>query len=227
MSCYETFKTAIARGKRTISDETRNLFLVVTVLIITTTYNASLAPPKVKLSDTVRADRQSEALAIPDYPTPTKNQWFPDSIDAIADVFSMYWLYNSLIFWASVGLTAFLLPSRSSVCFFLHIALSFLGTCYMLLMAATSFDVIYYFQSKSDSNDWYYVNFIMNYLFALFLSLFVAYRIALYVRLKLAMTSRRVYLILIAPLSVVVLAPIIPAVVLAEKLWRRDVKGHV
>ncbi|OMO58881.1 hypothetical protein CCACVL1_25289 [Corchorus capsularis] len=39
-------KTAIARGKGGISESMRNTFLVVTVLIITATYTASLQPPK-------------------------------------------------------------------------------------------------------------------------------------------------------------------------------------
>ncbi|KHG27154.1 hypothetical protein F383_33720 [Gossypium arboreum] len=46
MSCFRKFATIADRGKKGISPEMLNTFLVVTVLIITTTYDASLNPQK-------------------------------------------------------------------------------------------------------------------------------------------------------------------------------------
>ncbi|KAA3481744.1 ankyrin repeat-containing protein [Gossypium australe] len=48
----------------------------------------------------------------------------------------MFWLYNTLTFWAATVLTAYLLPSRS-ICLFILITLSLFGTCYRLLVAVS------------------------------------------------------------------------------------------
>ncbi|WRX12977.1 hypothetical protein QQP08_005464, partial [Theobroma cacao] len=46
ISYFQKFATMVACGKKGISNEMRNTFLAVTVLIITATYDASLNPPK-------------------------------------------------------------------------------------------------------------------------------------------------------------------------------------
>ncbi|OMO97022.1 hypothetical protein COLO4_14916 [Corchorus olitorius] len=61
MSSYKKVKIAIARGKGGISESMRNTFLVVTVLIITATYTASLQPPK-KDKDKDQPENQKQEI---------------------------------------------------------------------------------------------------------------------------------------------------------------------
>ncbi|MBA0880575.1 hypothetical protein Goshw_016769 [Gossypium schwendimanii] len=139
VSVFQKIATIASRGKKGIPYEMRNTFLVVTVLIITATYTATLSPPKkpdriltssnYQLKYHTSLDSKSTAPE----PSPTTDE--QDLINLV-DVSTMFWLYNTLTFWAATVLTAYLLPSRS-ICLFILITLSLFGTCYMLLVAVS------------------------------------------------------------------------------------------
>ncbi|MFQ6656548.1 hypothetical protein Gotur_026597, partial [Gossypium turneri] len=143
VSVLQKFATIASRGKKGIPHDTRNAFLVVTVLIITATYNATLQPPK--QDDTISNSQNfhftydtslgstTTTGAVPSpQPAEEKNK---ENI-LVLDVSRMFWLYNTITFWATTVLTAYLLPSRSMSLLIL-ITLSLFGTCYMLLVAVS------------------------------------------------------------------------------------------
>ncbi|TYH51427.1 hypothetical protein ES332_D10G273500v1 [Gossypium tomentosum] len=189
MSCFQKFATMAGRGRKGIPLEMRNTFLVVTVLIITVTYAASLSPPK-------KADNSSSmkyhikyyaSLESTDSTAPLPGPLPPLADDQInwsdlIDVSSMFWLYNTLTFWAAIGLTAYLLPSRS-ISLFLLITLSLFGTCYMLLVAVStwSWKLQYVVSLQTTIPLTYRALCILNYCLSTSLALLVSYRIARYV----------------------------------------------
>ncbi|PPS08405.1 hypothetical protein GOBAR_AA12235 [Gossypium barbadense] len=104
------------RGKKGMPHGMRHTFLVVTVLIITTTYNASLNPPKTPDDSAFKNYQFSLSQDQPlnshtflhktDINTaPVPNEWTSE--------YSSFWVYNTLTFWAAVFLTAILLPPHS------------------------------------------------------------------------------------------------------------------
>ncbi|MBA0780757.1 hypothetical protein Gotri_004818, partial [Gossypium trilobum] len=144
MSCSQKFATMAGRGRKGIPLEMRSTFLVVTVLIITATYAASLSPPKkADNSSSMKYHTEySAAVASVDSTAPVPVPPPPPADDQInlsdlIDVSSMFWLCNTLTFWAAIGLTAYLLPSRL-ISLFLLITLFLFGTCYMLLVAVST-----------------------------------------------------------------------------------------
>ncbi|XP_052876302.1 ankyrin repeat-containing protein BDA1-like [Gossypium arboreum] len=189
LSCFQKFATMAGRGRKGIPLEMRNTFLVVTVLIITATYAASLSPPK-------KADNSSSmkyhikyyaSLESTDSTAPLPGPPPPPADDQInwsdlIDVSSMFWLYNTLTFWAAIGLTAYLLPSRS-ISLFLLITLSLFGTCYMLLVAVStwSWKLQYLVSLQTTIPLSYRALCIINYCLSTSLALLVSYRIARYV----------------------------------------------
>ncbi|KAK8540892.1 hypothetical protein V6N13_038634 [Hibiscus sabdariffa] len=109
MTRFQKISTILSRGRKGISNEMRSTFLVVTVLIITATYQASLTPPD--KSDDKSVTSVVETLSVPsEAPTPSENTL---EFLQLIDVYGMFWLYNTLTFWAAICLTAYLLPSRS------------------------------------------------------------------------------------------------------------------
>ncbi|XP_012453606.1 ankyrin repeat-containing protein BDA1 [Gossypium raimondii] len=189
MSCSQKFATMAGRGRKGIPLEMRNTFLVVTVLIITATYAASLSPPKkadnsssmkyhIEYSAAVASVDSTAPLPVPPPPPADDQINFSDLID----VSSMFWLYNTLTFWAAIGLTAYLLPSRS-ISLFLLITLSLFGTCYMLLVAVStwSWKLQYVVSLQTTIPLSYRALCIINYCLSTSLALLVSYRIARYV----------------------------------------------
>ncbi|XP_016723815.1 ankyrin repeat-containing protein BDA1 [Gossypium hirsutum] len=188
-SVKDMITKAGGRGRKGIPLEMRNTFLVVTVLIITVTYAASLSPPK-------KADNSSSmkyhikyysSLESTDSTAPLPGPLPPLADDQInwsdlIDVSSMFWLYNTLTFWAAIGLTAYLLPSRS-ISLFLLITLSLFGTCYMLLVAVStwSWKLQYVVSLQTTIPLTYRALCILNYCLSTSLALLVSYRIARYV----------------------------------------------
>ncbi|XVF75409.1 hypothetical protein PTKIN_Ptkin13bG0186100 [Pterospermum kingtungense] len=154
MSYFQKFATTVARGKKGISNEMRNAFLVVTVLIITTSYDASLNPPN--------NDKKTDQ----------------GHYSNIIDVSSMFWLYNTLTFWAAIGWTVYLLPSRT-ISLFLLITLALFGACYMLLVAVALWNLNSAF--SKGSNIIYRSVSITNYCLSTLIAIPMAYRIAKYV----------------------------------------------
>ncbi|OMO97043.1 hypothetical protein COLO4_14909 [Corchorus olitorius] len=182
VSSFGKVKTAIVRGRGEISESMRNTFLVVTVLIITATYTASLDPPKKEQQYTPTEQKYNTPYYTSPPPGPPSSSsgatassssssssgtgstssatssatvWSSSSSSSsgsvplgleLPDLYSLFWLYNTLTFWASVWLTAFLLPANSIFSLFLLIALSLFGSCYMLLMVAISSDLQFYDQ---------------------------------------------------------------------------------
>ncbi|KAK8514888.1 hypothetical protein V6N13_121836 [Hibiscus sabdariffa] len=199
MTRFQKISTILSRGRKGISNEMRSTFLVVTVLIITATYQASLTPPD-KSDDNSSPSLTSvvETLSVPsDAPTPsgapTGNQFLLRKLD----VFNMFWLYNTLTFWAAICLTAYLLPSRS-ICLFLLITLSLFGTCYLLLATYSSWSLRF-----------------LNYCLSTILALLVLFRIARYIRRR--FVPRKKIFILVNIISICFFAVmLVPAVLFSE-----------
>ncbi|KAK8502125.1 hypothetical protein V6N13_038631 [Hibiscus sabdariffa] len=263
ITCFQKVSTVLSRGRKGISNEMRSTFLVVTVLIITATYEAFLNPPdKPDNKCSPSFPSKAETPTFPSFPSmaetpsfpsvartpsftsmartpsfasvaepppftsvartpsfpsvaeppsftsmaptpsfpsvaeppsftsmaPTPSVAEPPSFPSIAptpsftsadetpteiylvlrDVYGMFWLYNTLTFWAAICLTAYLLPSRS-ICLFLLITLSLFGICYLLLAT-------YYTRGLGGGLKF------LNYCLSTILVLFVLFRIARYIR---------------------------------------------
>ncbi|KAA3481731.1 ankyrin repeat-containing protein [Gossypium australe] len=140
VSVFQQFATIASRGKKGIPYEMRNTFLVVTVLIITATYTATLNPPNQPDSMPKSSNYQLKYHTFLDStstaPEPSPENDENENYEYLLDVSTMFWLYNTLTLWAATVLTAYLLPSRS-ICLFILITLSLFGTCYMLLVAVS------------------------------------------------------------------------------------------
>ncbi|KAA3481750.1 ankyrin repeat-containing protein [Gossypium australe] len=179
----------------------RNTFLVVTVLIITATYTATLNPPKqpdtisnsqnfhLKYDASLGSNRTGPAPS----PPPTEEEKFKN----ILDVSAMFWLlYYTLTFWAATVLTAYLLPSRS-ICLFILITLSLFGTCYMLLVAVSirTLALEYSFTLSTPGSVSYPSLSIINYCLATVLALVTLYRTSYYMLYRFV-PKRRFFLLL-------------------------------
>ncbi|KAL4290722.1 hypothetical protein GQ457_14G023390 [Hibiscus cannabinus] len=185
MTRFQKISTILSRGRKGISNEMRSTFLVVTVLIITATYQASLTPPD-------KSDDKSVVETLSVAPTPSA-----DVIEYLIDVYGIFWLYNTLTFWAAICLTAYLLPSRS-ICLFLLITLSLFGTCYMLLATYSSRSLRF-----------------LNYCLSTILALLVLFRIARYIRRR--FVPRKKIFILVNIISICFFAVmLVPAVLFTE-----------
>ncbi|EOY18319.1 Ankyrin repeat-containing protein, putative [Theobroma cacao] len=221
MSYFQKFATMAARGKKGISNEMRNTFLVVTVLIITATYDASLNPPN-------KGDNLlSENYQVSSFPRfsqkanlPTGGHNPPQEFTDLIDVSSMFWLYNTLTFWVALGLTAYLLPSRT-ICLFLLITLSLFGSCYMLLVAVVSWKLQYLISPKPLHLSYHALS-IVNYSLSTLIAVLVATRIAGYVFCR--FVPRRKIFCLVQLLSFLSIASCIvtPAVLNVEFILRSN-----
>ncbi|MBA0665303.1 hypothetical protein Goklo_005173, partial [Gossypium klotzschianum] len=126
MTFFEKCKIiARRRGNKGMPHEMRNIFLVVTVLIITTTYEASLNLPKtpddspcpsLKYQVSLSQDQPLNShtflhktdISTAPIPSPSAKEVSKD--DGLTLETSLFWFYNTLTFWAAVFLTSFLLP---------------------------------------------------------------------------------------------------------------------
>ncbi|KAH1045706.1 hypothetical protein J1N35_036490 [Gossypium stocksii] len=133
MSCFQKFATIASRGKKGIPYDMPNTFLVVTVLIITATYDASLNPPKKPHENSSPPESSSPPHHLKYYsslhstgitapvPSPSPTPWDELTDDSISTIMwfellyvsAMFLLYNTFTFWAAIVLTVFLLPRRS------------------------------------------------------------------------------------------------------------------
>ncbi|KAK6228044.1 hypothetical protein SCA6_000384 [Theobroma cacao] len=208
-----------ARGKKGISNEMRNTFLVVTVLIITATYDASLNPPN-KGDNLLSENYQVSSFPRLSHKTnlPTGGHNPPQEFTDLIDVSSMFWLYNTLTFWVALGLTAYLLPSRT-ICLFLLITLSLFGSCYMLLVAVVSWKLQYLISPKPLHLSYHALS-IVNYSLSTLIAVLVASRIAGYVFCR--FVPRRKIFCLVQLLSFLSIASCIvtPAVLNVEFILR-------
>ncbi|TYH51420.1 hypothetical protein ES332_D10G272800v1 [Gossypium tomentosum] len=216
MSVLQKFATIASRGKKGIPHEMRNTFLVVTVLIITATYNATLTPPKQpdNMSNSqnfqLKYDASLGSTSTGPVPSPP-----PTEENKILDVSAMFWLYNNLTFWATTVLTAYLLPSRS-ISLFILITLSLLGTCYILLVAVSIRTLAYqypYFLTAG-SFSVHHIS-ITNYCLATVLALVTLYRTSYYMVYKFV-PKRRFFLLLQVVSLCIFAAILLPAIICSE-----------
>ncbi|XP_052876395.1 uncharacterized protein LOC108451305 [Gossypium arboreum] len=150
MTWVEKCKTRAGRGKKGMPYEMRNTFLVVTVLIITTTYEASLNPPN-KPDDSSAVNyqvslSQDQPLNSHIFLHKTDINTAPIPSPFAVDISkeddwtfetSSFWLYNTLTFSAAVFLTALLLPGHPFSSLIL-LTLGFFGSSYMILFEVSS-----------------------------------------------------------------------------------------
>ncbi|TYH51413.1 hypothetical protein ES332_D10G272100v1 [Gossypium tomentosum] len=221
VSVLQKFATMASRGKKGIPHEMRNTFLVVTVLIITATYTATLNPPK--QPDTIsnsrnfhlRYDASVGSTSTGPAPTPPPEE---EKLKNILDVSTMFWLYNTLTFWAATVLTAYLLPSRS-ICLFILITLSLFGTCYMLLVAVTirTLALEYLFSLSTPGSVSYPRLSIANYCLATVLALVTLYRTSYY--MLYSFVPKRRFFLLLQVVSLCIFAGIlVPAILNSETI---------
>ncbi|XP_022764284.1 ankyrin repeat-containing protein BDA1-like [Durio zibethinus] len=206
MSCLQKLATAASRGKEDIPIEMRNAFLVVTVLIITATFDASLNPPSKKDNS-----HGSESLSI-------MTVVFYELVSG-RTVDLMAWLYNTVIFWAAIGLTAYLLPSRT-ICMLLLMTLSLFGSCYTLLSASVFYQLLRSGESTKPSEIWYHVFRILSYCFSSLISVLVAYRIAHYVFHRFIPRRKIFYLVHVLSLVCIAAFTLTPTVIFIEVVFK-------
>ncbi|KAK8334122.1 hypothetical protein V6Z11_A10G252400 [Gossypium hirsutum] len=217
LSCFQKIATMAGRGRKGIPLEMRNTFLVVIVLIIIATYAASLSPPE-------KADNSSSMkYHINTAPQPGPPPLLADyqiNFSDIIDVSSMFWLYNTLTFWAAIGLTTYLLLSRSYDLFLL-ITLSLFWTCYMLLVPVStrSWKLQYFIFLQITIPLSYRALCIINYCLSTSLALLVSYRIARYVSCRFVPKTKMFVLVQI--ISFIIFAFIlVPAILNSETILK-------
>ncbi|PPD78886.1 hypothetical protein GOBAR_DD24189 [Gossypium barbadense] len=220
VSVLQNFATIASRGKKGIPYEMRNTFLVVTVLIITATYTATLNPPK--QPDTISNSQNFHLMydaslgSTSTGPVPSPPPAEKEDLKNILDVSTMFWLYNTLTFWAATVLTAYLLPSRS-ICLFILITLSLFGTCYMLLVAVSirTLELQYFFSLSTPGSVSYSRLSITNYCLATVLALVTLYRTSYYMLYR-SVPKRRFFLLLQVVSLCIFAAILIPAILNSE-----------
>ncbi|XP_016717873.1 uncharacterized protein [Gossypium hirsutum] len=220
VSVLQNFATIASRGKKGIPYEMRNTFLVVTVLIITATYTATLNPPK--QPDTISNSQNFHLMydaslgSTSTGPVPSPPPAEKEDLKNMLDVSTMFWLYNTLTFWAATVLTAYLLPSRS-ICLFILITLSLFGTCYMLLVAVSirTLELQYFFSLSTPGSVSYSRLSITNYCLATVLALVTLYRTSYYMLYR-SVPKRRFFLLLQVVSLCIFAAILIPAILNSE-----------
>ncbi|KAK5795306.1 ankyrin repeat-containing protein BDA1-like [Gossypium arboreum] len=149
---YLKWATRAGGGKKGMPHEMRNTFLVVTVLIITTTYEASLNPPKtpddspcpsLKYQVSLSQDQPLNSHTflhktdINTAPIPSPSAMDVSQKGDWTSEYSLFWFYNTLTFWAAVFLTVLLLPPHS-LSLLILLTLGFFGRSYMNLFEVSS-----------------------------------------------------------------------------------------
>ncbi|MFQ6660575.1 hypothetical protein Gotur_029047, partial [Gossypium turneri] len=225
VSVFQKFATIASRGKKGIPYEMRNTFLVATVLIITATYTATLNPPKQPDSMSKFLNYQLKYRTSLEYSTSTAPEPSPatgekENFENLLDVSTMFWLYNTLTFWAATVLTAYLLPSRS-ICLFILITLSLFGTCYMLLVAVSirtlACQYIFYLPTAGTLS--YHRLGIANYCLATGLALVVLYRTSYYMLYRFV-PKKQVFLLVQIVFLCIFAVILVPAILNSETILK-------
>ncbi|XVF83512.1 hypothetical protein PTKIN_Ptkin16aG0494500 [Pterospermum kingtungense] len=112
-----------ARERKNMSSDMRNALLVVAVLIITATFQASLSPP----GGVWQGDSNNPSSGSP----------VPGTTVMKPKMFRLFMTYNTITLWSTLLLITYLLPSGFPS-YLLLIPLSVLGICYILSMNALS-----------------------------------------------------------------------------------------
>ncbi|KAL4289985.1 hypothetical protein GQ457_14G023370 [Hibiscus cannabinus] len=167
---------------------------------------------------------RDETLSVPSE-APTPGQQVPDWMDMDSSLFydnlesvivsTMFWLYNTLTFWAAIWLTAWLLPSRS-ICLFLHITLSLFGNCYVLLVCVFTRTKAHHSVAAFPPTVAHGLS-ILNYSFSTILSLLVLFRIARYIRYRFVLNNKIFILVQIIPIFFFAVI-LVPAVLFSETI---------
>ncbi|KAJ7952590.1 Ankyrin repeat protein [Quillaja saponaria] len=107
---FRKILVGIFRSKRNISSDTRNVLLVVLVLIATSSYQAALSPPSLAYSSSVdKSQAGFSALA----PAPTSSYGYVDDYIKDRHIFlSVFSFINTFALLGSTVLICFLLPSE-------------------------------------------------------------------------------------------------------------------
>ncbi|KAK8514889.1 hypothetical protein V6N13_121837 [Hibiscus sabdariffa] len=218
ISCFQKFATTAGRGRKGIPHEMRNMFLVVLVLIITASYDASLNPPKKVENKSSSVKYQVIGSTSPTPSPPAMDIFEQDGWADLIDVSSMFWLYNTLTFWAAIGLTAYLLPSRS-ISLFLLMTLSLFGSCYMLLVAVFSWKLQYLFSLKTIPLSYHALS-IVNYCLSTLLAVLVSSRIAGYVSCRFLPKTKMFCIVQIVSFSAIAFCILTPAILNAETILK-------
>ncbi|XVF83504.1 hypothetical protein PTKIN_Ptkin16aG0493800 [Pterospermum kingtungense] len=112
-----------ARERKNMSSDMRNALLVVAVLIITATFQASLSPP----GGVWQGDSNNPSSGSP----------VPGTTVMKPKMFRLFVTYNTITLWSTLLLITYLLPSGFPS-YLLLIPLSVLGICYILSMNVLS-----------------------------------------------------------------------------------------
>ncbi|XVE86169.1 hypothetical protein DITRI_Ditri18aG0014300 [Diplodiscus trichospermus] len=114
----------LARESKNMSSDTRNALLVVAVLIITATYQASLSPPGgVWPGDNNNSNGSGSPV--------------PGTSVMKTNIFRFFMTFNTVALWSTLLLIIYLLPSGFPS-YLLLVPLSVLGICYLLSMTVLS-----------------------------------------------------------------------------------------
>ncbi|TYH51415.1 hypothetical protein ES332_D10G272300v1 [Gossypium tomentosum] len=210
MSRSQKWATRADRGKKGMAHEMRNTFLVVTVLIITTTYEASLNPPK-KPDDSPSmkyqvSSSEDEPLNSHTFLHKTDFNTAPIPSPSAIDVldlddwtfkYSSFLFCNTFTFWVAVFLTALLLPPHSFSSLIL-LTLSFFGRSYMNLfdVSAWSWGDSYEF-SNENAHLLYVVASFCNVFFSTLLVVLVSYQTIFYVCSRVNITKPKFFFLLL------------------------------
>ncbi|XP_052478193.1 ankyrin repeat-containing protein BDA1 [Gossypium raimondii] len=210
MSRSQKWATRAGRGKKGMGHEMRNTFLVVTVLIITTTYEASLNPPK-KPNDSPSmkyqvSSSQDEPLNSHTFLHKTDFNTAPIPSPSAIDVldlddwtfkYSSFLFCNTFTFWVAVFLTALLLPPHSFSSLIL-LTLSFFGRSYMNLfdVSAWSWGDSYEF-SNENAHLLYVVASFCNVFFSTLLVFLVSYQTIFYFCSRVNITKPKFFFLLL------------------------------
>lgn len=119
----EKLAVNLARESKNMSSETRNALLVVAVLIITATYQASLSPP----GGVWQGDTNNPSTGSP----------VPGTTVMKPKMFRLFMAYNTVTLWSALLLITYLLPAGFPS-YLLLVPLSVLGICYIHSMNVLS-----------------------------------------------------------------------------------------
>ncbi|TYG51614.1 hypothetical protein ES288_D10G272800v1 [Gossypium darwinii] len=211
MTFFEECKIiARRRGNKGIPHEMHNIFLVVTVLIITTTYEASLNLPKtpddspcpsLKYQVSLSQDQPLNShtflhktdINTAPIPSPSAKEVSKD--DYLTFETSLFWFYNTLTFWAAVFLTAFLLP-RHLYSSLILLTLGLFGRSYMILFKVSSWSWEQCEFSDKQAH-LFYVASVCNFLSLFAVVLLVVHRILSYVLRSGDITKPKLFILLL------------------------------
>ncbi|XVE99493.1 hypothetical protein REPUB_Repub03eG0203400 [Reevesia pubescens] len=147
----EKLATNLARESKNNSSDTRNALLVVAVLIITATYQASLSPP----GGVWQGDSNNN---------PHSENPVPGTAVMKSRTFRLFMTYNTVTLWSTLLLITYLLPSGFPS-YLLLVPLSVLGFCYTLSMNVLS-----------PNPDWFPMNLLVSSWIAI--SVFVVFKLS-------------------------------------------------